>query len=174
MRSSICIAKPEKFRRFTLQYCPEVKFAQKPSRVWLPLSPLNDPHYYLCLLGKCNQADKKLNIKKSLDYIKNFNLFFSCACSIYYSFSELTLVYTSSSMLFPHQCFFYDCHKKSHYFSSIFYLFAFTFTEEEEITFPPTYRLEKDTHERYAYTKAKATGVLTFVDIDFGKVDRKK
>ncbi|XP_060723713.1 phosphatidylinositol 3,4,5-trisphosphate 5-phosphatase 1 isoform X2 [Tachysurus vachellii] len=35
---------------------------------------------------------------------------------------------------------------------------VFLYYEEEEITFPPTYRLEKDTHERYAYTKAKATG----------------
>lgn len=33
------------------------------------------------------------------------------------------------------------------------------FTEEEEITFAPTYRFERDTRERYAYTKAKATGV---------------
>uniref|UniRef100_A0AAR2JZJ7 phosphatidylinositol-3,4,5-trisphosphate 5-phosphatase n=1 Tax=Pygocentrus nattereri TaxID=42514 RepID=A0AAR2JZJ7_PYGNA len=30
--------------------------------------------------------------------------------------------------------------------------------EEEEITFPPTYRFERETRERYAYTKAKATG----------------
>uniref|UniRef100_A0A671SVQ6 phosphatidylinositol-3,4,5-trisphosphate 5-phosphatase n=1 Tax=Sinocyclocheilus anshuiensis TaxID=1608454 RepID=A0A671SVQ6_9TELE len=30
--------------------------------------------------------------------------------------------------------------------------------EEEEITFAPTYRFERDTRERYAYTKAKATG----------------
>ncbi|KAI4892022.1 hypothetical protein NFI96_034231 [Prochilodus magdalenae] len=30
--------------------------------------------------------------------------------------------------------------------------------EEEEITFPPTYRFERDTREKYAYTKAKATG----------------
>uniref|UniRef100_A0A673ML68 phosphatidylinositol-3,4,5-trisphosphate 5-phosphatase n=1 Tax=Sinocyclocheilus rhinocerous TaxID=307959 RepID=A0A673ML68_9TELE len=29
---------------------------------------------------------------------------------------------------------------------------------EEEITFAPTYRFERDTRERYAYTKAKATG----------------
>lgn len=31
--------------------------------------------------------------------------------------------------------------------------------EEEEITFPPTYRFERDTRDKYAYTKAKATGV---------------
>uniref|UniRef100_A0A8C2H037 phosphatidylinositol-3,4,5-trisphosphate 5-phosphatase n=1 Tax=Cyprinus carpio TaxID=7962 RepID=A0A8C2H037_CYPCA len=31
--------------------------------------------------------------------------------------------------------------------------------EEEEITFAPTYRFERDTREKYAYTKAKATGV---------------
>ncbi|XP_072540217.1 phosphatidylinositol 3,4,5-trisphosphate 5-phosphatase 1 [Salminus brasiliensis] len=30
--------------------------------------------------------------------------------------------------------------------------------EEEEITFPPTYRFERDTRDKYAYTKAKATG----------------
>ncbi|KAM9503403.1 phosphatidylinositol 3,4,5-trisphosphate 5-phosphatase 1-like [Salvelinus alpinus] len=30
--------------------------------------------------------------------------------------------------------------------------------DEEEITFAPTYRFERDTRERYAYTKAKATG----------------
>uniref|UniRef100_A0A4W4EFR8 phosphatidylinositol-3,4,5-trisphosphate 5-phosphatase n=1 Tax=Electrophorus electricus TaxID=8005 RepID=A0A4W4EFR8_ELEEL len=30
--------------------------------------------------------------------------------------------------------------------------------EEEEITFPPTYRFERDTREKYVYTKAKATG----------------
>uniref|UniRef100_A0A3B3QY45 phosphatidylinositol-3,4,5-trisphosphate 5-phosphatase n=1 Tax=Paramormyrops kingsleyae TaxID=1676925 RepID=A0A3B3QY45_9TELE len=30
--------------------------------------------------------------------------------------------------------------------------------EEEEITFAPTYRFERDTREKYAYTKAKATG----------------
>jgi len=35
----------------------------------------------------------------------------------------------------------------------------FYFTVEEEITFAPTYRFERDTRERYAYTKAKATGV---------------
>ncbi|KAK3557433.1 hypothetical protein QTP70_026637 [Hemibagrus guttatus] len=35
---------------------------------------------------------------------------------------------------------------------------VFLYYEEEEITFPPTYRLEKDTHEKYVYTKAKATG----------------
>uniref|UniRef100_A0A8C2GSZ6 phosphatidylinositol-3,4,5-trisphosphate 5-phosphatase n=1 Tax=Cyprinus carpio TaxID=7962 RepID=A0A8C2GSZ6_CYPCA len=29
---------------------------------------------------------------------------------------------------------------------------------EEEITFAPTYRFERDTRDRYAYTKAKATG----------------
>lgn len=31
--------------------------------------------------------------------------------------------------------------------------------DEEEITFAPTYRFERDTREKYAYTKAKATGV---------------
>lgn len=31
--------------------------------------------------------------------------------------------------------------------------------DEEEITFPPTYRFERDTRDKYAYTKAKATGV---------------
>lgn len=31
--------------------------------------------------------------------------------------------------------------------------------DEEEITFPPTYRFERDTREKYVYTKAKATGV---------------
>ncbi|XP_053492626.1 phosphatidylinositol 3,4,5-trisphosphate 5-phosphatase 1 isoform X2 [Ictalurus furcatus] len=35
---------------------------------------------------------------------------------------------------------------------------VFLYYEEEDITFPPTYRLERDTHERYVYTKAKATG----------------
>lgn len=35
----------------------------------------------------------------------------------------------------------------------------FYFTVEEEITFAPTYRFERDTREKYAYTKAKATGV---------------
>ncbi|XP_076871224.1 phosphatidylinositol 3,4,5-trisphosphate 5-phosphatase 1 isoform X2 [Brachyhypopomus gauderio] len=30
--------------------------------------------------------------------------------------------------------------------------------EEEEITFPPTYRFERDTRDKYVYTKAKATG----------------
>ncbi|XP_051569133.1 phosphatidylinositol 3,4,5-trisphosphate 5-phosphatase 1-like [Myxocyprinus asiaticus] len=30
--------------------------------------------------------------------------------------------------------------------------------DEEEITFSPTYRFERDTREKYAYTKAKATG----------------
>uniref|UniRef100_A0A3P8R6G2 phosphatidylinositol-3,4,5-trisphosphate 5-phosphatase n=1 Tax=Astatotilapia calliptera TaxID=8154 RepID=A0A3P8R6G2_ASTCA len=37
--------------------------------------------------------------------------------------------------------------------SKVFLHFA-----EEEITFAPTYRFERDTRERYAYTKAKATG----------------
>lgn len=46
-------------------------------------------------------------------------------------------------------------------------MFSFTFTEEEDITFPPTYRFERDTHERYVYTKAKATGVLIFLVIGF-------
>lgn len=31
--------------------------------------------------------------------------------------------------------------------------------DEEEIMFAPTYRFERDTREKYAYTKAKATGV---------------
>lgn len=31
--------------------------------------------------------------------------------------------------------------------------------DEEEITFAPTYRFERDTREKYVYTKAKATGV---------------
>uniref|UniRef100_A0A4W5QX18 phosphatidylinositol-3,4,5-trisphosphate 5-phosphatase n=1 Tax=Hucho hucho TaxID=62062 RepID=A0A4W5QX18_9TELE len=35
---------------------------------------------------------------------------------------------------------------------------VFLHFDEEEITFPPTYRFERDTRERYAYTKAKATG----------------
>ncbi|KAJ8279444.1 hypothetical protein COCON_G00065100 [Conger conger] len=35
---------------------------------------------------------------------------------------------------------------------------VFLHYEEEEITFPPTYRFERDTREKYAYTKAKATG----------------
>ncbi|KAM4574408.1 phosphatidylinositol 3,4,5-trisphosphate 5-phosphatase 1 isoform 1-T1 [Fundulus diaphanus] len=35
---------------------------------------------------------------------------------------------------------------------------VFLHFEEEEITFPPTYRFERDTREKYAYTKAKATG----------------
>nr|XP_015216796.1 PREDICTED: phosphatidylinositol 3,4,5-trisphosphate 5-phosphatase 1 isoform X2 [Lepisosteus oculatus] len=35
---------------------------------------------------------------------------------------------------------------------------VFLLYEEEDITFPPTYRFERDTRERYAYTKAKATG----------------
>ncbi|KAL1023384.1 hypothetical protein UPYG_G00040160 [Umbra pygmaea] len=35
---------------------------------------------------------------------------------------------------------------------------VFLHYEEEEITFAPTYRYERDTRERYAYTKAKATG----------------
>lgn len=35
--------------------------------------------------------------------------------------------------------------------------------EEEEITFAPTYRFERDTREKYAYTKAKATGVSCFL-----------
>lgn len=32
-------------------------------------------------------------------------------------------------------------------------------SEEEEITFAPTYRFERLTRDRYAYTKQKATGV---------------
>lgn len=32
-------------------------------------------------------------------------------------------------------------------------------TDEEEITFAPTYRFERDRRDKYAYTKAKATGV---------------
>nr|XP_019936033.1 PREDICTED: phosphatidylinositol 3,4,5-trisphosphate 5-phosphatase 1 [Paralichthys olivaceus] len=35
---------------------------------------------------------------------------------------------------------------------------VFLHFDEEEITFAPTYRFEKDTREKYAYTKAKATG----------------
>lgn len=35
----------------------------------------------------------------------------------------------------------------------------FLTVDEEEITFAPTYRFERDTREKYAYTKAKATGV---------------
>ncbi|XP_066565259.1 phosphatidylinositol 3,4,5-trisphosphate 5-phosphatase 1 isoform X2 [Amia ocellicauda] len=35
---------------------------------------------------------------------------------------------------------------------------VFLHYEEEEITFAPTYRFERETRERYAYTKAKATG----------------
>ncbi|XP_056607110.1 phosphatidylinositol 3,4,5-trisphosphate 5-phosphatase 1 [Triplophysa dalaica] len=31
--------------------------------------------------------------------------------------------------------------------------------EEEEITFAPTYRFERDTRDKYAYTKTKATGI---------------
>ncbi|XP_068175791.1 phosphatidylinositol 3,4,5-trisphosphate 5-phosphatase 1 isoform X2 [Antennarius striatus] len=35
---------------------------------------------------------------------------------------------------------------------------VFLHFDEEDITFPPTYRFERDTREKYAYTKAKATG----------------
>ncbi|XP_072246198.1 phosphatidylinositol 3,4,5-trisphosphate 5-phosphatase 1 [Leuresthes tenuis] len=35
---------------------------------------------------------------------------------------------------------------------------VFLHFEEEDITFAPTYRFERDTREKYAYTKAKATG----------------
>ncbi|XP_041696636.1 phosphatidylinositol 3,4,5-trisphosphate 5-phosphatase 1 isoform X1 [Coregonus clupeaformis] len=35
---------------------------------------------------------------------------------------------------------------------------VFLHYDEEEITFAPTYRFERDTRERYVYTKAKATG----------------
>uniref|UniRef100_A0A6Q2ZMF0 phosphatidylinositol-3,4,5-trisphosphate 5-phosphatase n=1 Tax=Esox lucius TaxID=8010 RepID=A0A6Q2ZMF0_ESOLU len=35
---------------------------------------------------------------------------------------------------------------------------VFLHYDEEDITFAPTYRFERDTRERYAYTKAKATG----------------
>ncbi|XP_030584033.1 phosphatidylinositol 3,4,5-trisphosphate 5-phosphatase 1 [Archocentrus centrarchus] len=35
---------------------------------------------------------------------------------------------------------------------------VFLHFDEEEITFAPTYRFERDSRERYAYTKAKATG----------------
>ncbi|MGH0173380.1 UNVERIFIED_CONTAM: hypothetical protein FKN15_068342 [Acipenser sinensis] len=35
---------------------------------------------------------------------------------------------------------------------------VFLYFEEEDITFAPTYRYERHTHERYVYTKAKATG----------------
>lgn len=37
--------------------------------------------------------------------------------------------------------------------------FHILMVDEEEITFPPTYRFERDTREKYVYTKAKATGV---------------
>lgn len=37
--------------------------------------------------------------------------------------------------------------------------FIWIFADEEEITFAPTYRFERDTRDKYAYTKAKATGV---------------
>lgn len=36
---------------------------------------------------------------------------------------------------------------------------ALSVLEEEEITFAPTYRFERGTREKYAYTKQKATGV---------------
>ncbi|XP_069473988.1 phosphatidylinositol 3,4,5-trisphosphate 5-phosphatase 1 isoform X3 [Ambystoma mexicanum] len=36
---------------------------------------------------------------------------------------------------------------------------VFVFFDEEEITFAPTYRFERSTRERYAYTKQKATSV---------------
>lgn len=40
--------------------------------------------------------------------------------------------------------------------------------DEEEITFPPTYRFERDTRDKYAYTKAKATGVRSpAAEVDF-------
>ncbi|KAM6963111.1 phosphatidylinositol 3,4,5-trisphosphate 5-phosphatase 1 [Aplochiton taeniatus] len=35
---------------------------------------------------------------------------------------------------------------------------VFLHYDEEDITFAPTYRFERDTREKYAYTKAKATG----------------
>ncbi|XP_046892955.1 phosphatidylinositol 3,4,5-trisphosphate 5-phosphatase 1 [Hypomesus transpacificus] len=35
---------------------------------------------------------------------------------------------------------------------------VFLHYDEEELTFAPTYRFERDTREKYAYTKAKATG----------------
>ncbi|KAK0137918.1 Phosphatidylinositol 3,4,5-trisphosphate 5-phosphatase 1 [Merluccius polli] len=35
---------------------------------------------------------------------------------------------------------------------------VFLHFDEEDISFPPTYRFERDTREKYAYTKAKATG----------------
>ncbi|CAL8309967.1 unnamed protein product [Lota lota] len=35
---------------------------------------------------------------------------------------------------------------------------VFLHFDEEDITFPPTYRFERETREKYAYTKAKATG----------------
>lgn len=38
-------------------------------------------------------------------------------------------------------------------------LTLFLGADEEEVTFAPTYRFERDTREKYAYTKAKATGV---------------
>lgn len=36
---------------------------------------------------------------------------------------------------------------------------VFLHFDEEEITFAPTYRFERDARDKYAYTKAKATGV---------------
>lgn len=36
---------------------------------------------------------------------------------------------------------------------------VFLYFNEEDITFPPTYRFERGTRERYCYTKQKATGV---------------
>lgn len=45
-------------------------------------------------------------------------------------------------------------------FDSFSFLIHFLLiVDEEEITFAPTYRFERDTREKYAYTKAKATGV---------------
>ncbi|XP_053178161.1 phosphatidylinositol 3,4,5-trisphosphate 5-phosphatase 1 isoform X1 [Scomber japonicus] len=35
---------------------------------------------------------------------------------------------------------------------------VFLHFDEEDITFPPTYRFERETRDKYAYTKAKATG----------------
>jgi len=39
------------------------------------------------------------------------------------------------------------------------------FTGEEEVTFPPTYRFQKWTRDRYVWEKFKATGVSGQFDI---------
>ena len=38
------------------------------------------------------------------------------------------------------------------------------FADEEEITFPPTYRFQKWTRDRYVWEKFKATGVSNYSD----------